>query len=282
MLCIIFVMHIVAIWNLRDDLERTYTLNPSTEVLFIGSSQVGCSIDEDEENRYHLQKLWVSDTITPSFLMRLKELDRRGQLANIKMIAVPFNINSIRAQAARNYLWAWYQELPIAWRYMELLPYSHLRLIQYILCNLRYPFYMHFSENTPERDGLAARPESYRKQMIEMFVRLARNVKPQGTSPDWEEHLLEAYREMNLIAMRHGIRFIVFKAPLLPQYELNLSDDVMYKVSMFEQKLKSVGIEYVAPNIALDSQYFFDDAHLIKSGAKIFTEVLFSTIYAHE
>ena len=125
LLMIIIGMHAVAIWNMQDEVNAVYKIDAATEVLFLGSSQVGCSIDEDEEQIYHLRKLWVSETITPSCLMRLKELERRGQLDGLKTVVVPFNIYSVTSMGKNVYLWAWYLELPVSWRYMDMLPYGN-------------------------------------------------------------------------------------------------------------------------------------------------------------
>ena len=275
LLMVIIGMHAVAIWNMQDDVEAIYTIDPSTEVLFLGSSQVGCSIDEDEDKVYHLRKIWASYTIVPSCLMRLRELERRWQLDHLKTIVVPFNVNSVLAQNKKEYLGAWYRELPVSWRHMDLLPYSRLELSWYILCNLRYPFMMVLAEEPPEREGLASRPEAYRNKMLTTFRQNARETRACGSAPEWEERLFGAYREMNDICKRHGIRFVVYKAPLLPEFERNLPAETQKQVAAYEQRLRDMRIEYVKPQVELDERHFFDDVHLIKSGAKLFTADLF-------
>ena len=276
MLLVIGVMHVIAVWKMQDELEVAYTVAPSTDVLFLGSSQVGCSIAEDPTGR--TKKLWVSDTITPSCLMRLKELERRGQLNRLKTVVVPFNLHSVMAQSERGYLWAWYLELPLSWRYLDMLPYSRLEFAWYMLRNLRFPFRMIVSEFPPERDGLASRPEVYRRKMLAQFQQSAREVQVRGSSPDWESRLFGAYREMDEICRRHGIRFVVYKPPLLPDYERNLPQEALSRIDAYERRLRDMGIEYVKPQPALDGRYFFDDVHLIPSGATIFTAELFRLI----
>ena len=276
MLLVIVVMHVVAVWRMQDELEAVYTVSPSTEVLFLGSSQVGCSIAEDPAGR--IRKLWVSDTIVPSCLMRLKELERRGQLDRLKVVVVPFNIHSVMAQSERGYLWAWYLELPVAWRYLDMLPYGRLDLAWYMLRNLRFPFRMILSEVPPDRDALADRPEAYRRKMLAQFRQTARSAQACGTCPDWERRLFDDYREMDEICRRHGIRFVVFKPPLLSDYERNLPKEALSRIDAYERRLREMGIEYVKPQPALDERHFFDDVHLIRSGADIFTAELFRLI----
>ena len=273
MLLVIVVMHVVAIWRMQDELEAVYTVAPSTEVLFLYSSQVGCSIAEDPTGR--VRKLWVSETIAPSCLMRLKELERRGQLDHLKAVVVPFGIHLVMGQSESGYLWAWYLELPVSWRYLDMLPYGRLDLVWYMLRNLRFPFPMSLSESPPDRQALADRPAVYRKKMLAQFRREAREVQACGTCPDWERRLFDAYREMDEICKRHGIRFVVFKAPLLPDYERNIPEDERNRMFAYEQRLRDMDIEYITPQVSLDERHFFDDRHLVMSSAELFTAELF-------
>ena len=275
LLMIIIGMHAVAIWNMQDEVNAVYKIDASTEVLFLGSSQVGCSIDEDAERVYRLRKLWVSETITPSCLMRLKELERRGQLDGLKTVVVPFSIYSVTSLGKNGYLWAWYLELPVSWRYMDMLPYGKLDLAWYMLCNQRFPFRMWLEEVPPEREALAERPEAYRNKMLLQFRKEAREMRACGSAPGWEERLFDAYREMDDICRRHGIRFVVYKAPLLPAFERNFPAETQAQIAAYEQRLCDMHIEYVKPQIGLDERHFFDSVHLTMPGAKIFTEELF-------
>ena len=280
LLMIIIGMHVVAIRDMQSGVEKIYTLDPSTEVLFLGSSQVGCSIDEDEERVYHLRKLWVSETITPSCLMRLKEFERRGQLNGLKTVVVPFNVNSVTVQTKKGYLWAWYLELPVAWHYMDLLPYGKLDLAWYILCNLRFPFKMLLEEFPPDRKSLAERPEAYRKKVISVFKKDAQSCSGLAGGQDLLDLLFDAYREMDEICRRHGIRFVAFKAPLLPAFERNLPAETQHRIAECEQRLRDMHIEYVKPQVELDERHFFDAVHLTIPGARIFTAELFRLLNA--
>jgi len=278
MLFIIVVMHFAIVWHKQKDIEIAYTIHPSTETLFIGSSQVGCSIDEDYDNKYNLQKLWVSSTITPSFLMRLKELERRGQLEKLKMIVVPFSIHSIFAQSKESYLWAWYQELPVSWRYLNMVPFSYVDFAKYALCNLRFPFRMVLSEKPPIRSGLASRTDGYRAKFYSDIKQLAATRECCGSMPDWEKLLFNSYGEMNEICKRHKIRFVVYNAPIISVYERNLKESVVKQMSAYEERFKNMGIEFIKLPHAINDMYFFDHVHLTQDGAKIFTADLFKCL----
>ena len=96
-----------------------------------------------------------------------------------------------------------------------------------------------------------------------------------GSAPGWEERLFDAYREMDDICRRHGIRFVVYKAPLLPAFERNFPAETQAQIAAYEQRLCDMHIEYVKPQIELDERYFFDNVHLTMPGAKLFTADLF-------
>ena len=100
-----------------------------------------------------------------------------------------------------------------------------------------------------------------------------------GRSPAGGQDLLDllfaAYREMDEICRRHGIRFVVYKAPLLPAFERNLPVQTQDRIAAYEQRLHDMHIMYVKPQIELDERHFFDAVHLTMPGAKIFTEELF-------
>ena len=110
--------------------------------------------------------------------------------------------------------------------------------------------------------------------MLAQFRQTAREAQACGTCPDWERRLFDAYREMDEICRRHGIRFAVFRAPLLPDYGRNLPEEARHRMEAYEKRLRDMGIVYLQPQVELDERHFFDDVHLVKSGAEIFTAEL--------
>lgn len=275
MILVIAVMHIAAMWQLREKVETAYTLDPSCDVLVIGSSQVGCSIDASPE--FHNNVLWVSDTISPSILMRLKELERHGQLDKVKTLVVPFNFISVTSLTMYKYKWAWYQELPVSWRYLDMLPCSTLEFFCFVAGNLRCPLMMHVKDGVPVRDPLTKRPEAYRKKVIDEFVNSANEMTGiRGEIPDWEERFLACYSAMKAVCDRHQIRFVVYQPPLLKQYYDALSPECLSQESELISKLQALGIEYVATPRDYPESLFFDGVHMVISGARQFTEDLYS------
>lgn len=272
---IVIAMHAVVIYRQQALVDEAYTLGKNgADVLFIGSSQVGCSIEESP--RFHNQKLWVSDTISQSFLMRLKELERRDQLKKVKVCVVPFNLFSITSQNEGSFLWAWYQEIPVSWRYLDMLPCGLFQFVRYIACNLRCPFLIHVSDLTSPQDPLIRKPENYRRRMRNGNVAFAKkHTNPKGKLDDWEKRLPDSYAEMQEICARNGVRLIIYKAPLISYFENALPPSCTAKVADLVKRLQGDGMEYVDTGLSLGEESFRDVVHLVRPGASVFTTRLY-------
>lgn len=274
MVLTIIVMHAVQIMSMMGDVNRTFTLKEDQDVLFIGSSQVGCAIVESPQ--FHNRVSWISDTIVQSYLMRLKEYERRGQLKDVKVCVVPFNVFSITAQNKKAFKWAWYQEIAISWRYLDMLPCGRLEFARYIACNLRFPFMIHVQDGPPMRDGLTARPKQFRERFFKGQDAWARSLSQvKGSYPGWEENVFCAYEEMREICNRHQIRFVIFRAPVLPRFDHLIPETGQRMVREWENRFRNSGFEYVDTEHEMPEKYFFDSVHLICDGAELFTEDLY-------
>lgn len=271
---VIVMMHAIKIWSLQADIERAYTIQDNEDVLFIGSSQMGCSIAEAP--RFHNHKIWISDTLSQSFLFRLKELERREKLDKVKVCIVPFHVFSITSQTKKNFQWAWYQELALSYRYLDMLPCGKLEFLYYIACNLRFPFMIHVQDRPPQRPGLAERPPQFRNTFFRSQDSWALSLeKVEGTYDGWELSLLGCYQEMKKICDRHRIRFAVYRAPVLPRFDHLIPQSGQDQVEEWVRRLQAAGIEYVDTPHDIPEKYFFDTIHLIPSGAVWFTEDLY-------
>lgn len=270
----IVAMHAVKIWSMREEIDRAFTLDEKKDVLFVGSSQMGCSIDDSP--CFHNQKSWISDTIAQSFLMRMKELERRGELKKVKVCVAPFHVFLITSQSKNGFMWAWYQEIAVSWRYLDMLPFGKLEFFRYIACNLRFPFMIHVQDTPPKRTGLNDRPAQFLKKFYESNDGWASGLNEvKGAYPGWEENFLSTYREMKQICDRHQIRFVVYRAPVLPRFDHLIPESGQAQIHSWEERLKEAGIEYVDTIHEIPEKYFFDSIHLIPEGARIFTEDLY-------
>lgn len=276
MVLIIVTMHVVVLVRQQSDVDAAYTIKPSQDILFLGSSEFGCSILQHP--KYHNRVLWVSDTSVTSELMRLRELDRRGQLSTVKILMVPFNYTVLRAQNHSTDKWAWYQELAVSWRHLDLLPCGKMTFLAYIASNLRWPFHIHVSDSPPSRISLAERPESWRNDFIRTQCVRPRDDFSKRLPVGWESRLYKTYEEMASICKRHAIRAIAVKPPILPQYDACQLPSSFVLRDEWVKRLSVLGFEYCEADCELDEHDFFDTVHLIPSGSKKYTAALYCAL----
>ena len=278
-LCVFFVvtvvaMHIVDIVRLQSSVDSVYTLTPAQKYLFLGSSQVGCGIEESAN--LHNKVLWVSDTTILHALVRLRELDRRKQLRHVKVVAIPFNFVVLQQYSERTLKWGWYQELPVAYRHFDIYPFSLAGFLGYVASNLRWPFHMVAKSAYPVgRPAIRQRPEAWRQKFLVDSVRSASQMAyGKGCCAGWEEMLKNHLIEMKAICDRHGIRFVVFRMPVLPQFEGAVPDDVLQQEGVWFRFLEGLGCTCVTPNEknAYDDTKFFDTVHFMEPGTAAFAQ----------
>ena len=278
----IIVVHVIAILCMQRDVEDAYAIRPEVKYVFLGDSQVGCSIEEKEENRNKV--LWGSATQVQSWLIRLRELDRRGHLANVEVVLCPFNCQTIAHQTKSVLKWGWYQDMPVSWRYRDLLPCGIIEMIAYSVSNARLPPKFHVSEKPPRgRPSISSQPESWRAAFFEKNDRFAESMDfSKSLVPGWEESLYSALLEMRRICYNKGIRFVVFRMPLLPRFENHISDEGVAATEKCAEVIKSLGIEYVNMDSVYGEDKFCDEAHMAEAGAADFSKALFHKILSKE
>ncbi|MBO7720824.1 MAG: hypothetical protein J6T01_00290 [Kiritimatiellae bacterium] len=219
--------------------------------------------------------IWVSDALTETFLMRLKEFERRGQLGGgVKTVVVPFNFVTFTRQKADSIKWSWYKELPVSVRYLDMLPCSKLEFARYIACNLRYPLPMLLQSGFPKgRTSIARLPERRREKNLSMFENEGRSiVLGKDSLPNWEGRIFGAYREMKEICTRNGTGFAILRMPVLPQYRNATGDDVRELEDEFVKRFRNDGMEVLEVKVDLTAADFFDNVHLVESGRAVLTE----------
>lgn len=270
----IIALHIGTILVCRAEMDGVYRLNPDQDVLFLGSSQMGCAIEESP--RFHNKSIWMSNTISQSCLLRLLELERRGQLENVKVLAMPFHVFSITTQSRFIFEWAWYQELALTWRHLDMLPCTATKFLSFMVSNLRLPLAIHVESKPPSRPGLSSRPKSHQDKFYRNCAAEAERLTTvAGDYEGWERSFYGAHRRIKEICNRHGIRFVLFRAPVLPYFDHRIPESGQAMVEAAVAHLRDMGIEYVDTEHEIPEKYFFDNVHLIKEGATIFTEDLY-------
>lgn len=276
---VVIVLHLWTIWRLQPEVDKMYELSDDQDVLFVGSSEVGCGILEAP--RFHNKVLWISSTSTESFLMRIKELERRNQLAGVKLLVVPFNYTQLPQQTEPIMMWAWYEELAVSWRYLSDAPFSMLSFFPYIMSNLRWPLALHVKDSP--RDGLPAlsgRSARYQSKMRKIIVDDAKISKDYRTRAfrGWERCLDDAFRQMREICRSNNIELVVFRVPLLDYYWDAVPSNVKADEQEWLEKIRGMGLRIVEIPGRYGEDVCYDGRHFTRKGARIITELLYEEL----
>lgn len=273
----IFLLHAWKIMSISSEVRDVYAISADQDVLFIGSSQIGCCIIEDK--KYHNKKLYVENTFFQAFVMRLRELERRGQLANVKTLFLPFNFITLDRQTEDAWQWTYYRELPVSYRYLNDMPIPLFRFVGYIASNLRWPLPLKVvSRDTGSGTAISERPEiwraknlgAFRSQHRPEFAEIdERNFK------DWKHSLRNAILEAEQICKRHNIRFVMVEMPVLPEYEERVKASVKEETAGWVKWIEGQGIEYIHNPSIYGEDMFLDRCHMVEKGALRFMNDLY-------
>lgn len=275
----ILLLHVWSVFSLYGEVDSVYSISDKQDVLFIGSSQIGSHIIEAE--KFHNKKIDVENTLFQDFVMRLRELERRGQLSHLKTVFMPFNFITLDRQTEDSWQWAYYRELPVSWRYLDDMPVPVYKFVCYIASNLRWPLPLKVickeTSNGPAM-AISERPEiwrikngaAFRNQYRPEFDEIdARNF------PGWKDNLRSSILEAKSICDRYNIRFVMVEMPVLPEYEERVKDSVKVETAKWVKWIEEQGIEYLHNPSVYGEDMFLDRCHMVRKGAERFMHDLY-------
>lgn len=272
---IIVGLHIVAIYNLRDEVEEAYTLDPTKDVLFLGSSETGCAIDTSP--RFHNKVMWFSMTTMQSALIRLRELEERGQLSKVNLLFMPFYVRTMGNQTLECLNGAYWKEFYVSWKNFDVYHQPLLSMIVYRMCRLRFPMEFAINEGVPDSPSISSRSDEWRWEYLKKASDYASNIKIDETLVEgWQQSLRATLLEVKEICYRNGIRFILFKSPMMSQCYAYVPQRTVKEFEKWVEWIKLNEIEYIDDFFDGTDDDYRDWVHLSDSGRERFTTLLFS------
>lgn len=261
----------------RSQMHPVYDISIGVKTLFLGSSQMGCSIVEQPE--YENYVLWSSEKTIYSSLARLRELEKRGQLGKIKNCVVYWNLMTLQQQRVEDVNRSWWSEFPVTWNRCADFPSSGWSKLTWAMEHLQWPMDFSVKSLVPDRQYVVAeQSEAWKKNFYDSLTNQVVRFKVADLAPGWREATKHCYLEMARICRAHGIRFIVVGFPMLnaisPFYSAEHHDAVRQIASF----LRENGIEYVPYEGSCDETVFFDDVHMIRRTAEDYTSRLYKLL----
>ena len=278
---LIVVAVVLTVWfdtmvTLRD-VDRAYNLSKDVETVFLGSSQVGCSIVEKPE--YHNYVLWSSEKTIYSSLARLRELERRGQLAKVKNCVVYWNLMTLHQQRPDDINRSWWAEFPVTWNRRADFPSSDWSKFKWAIGHLQWPMNFSVKSSVPDREHVVGEQSAeWKRNFYDELTNTVSRFRVADLTSGWKVATQRCYLEMSRICKAHGIRFVVVGFPMLNTISCHYASDHHAAVREIVEFFQEQGIEYVHYIGPDDETVFFDDVHMIRRTAEEYTARLYQQL----
>ena len=249
------------IWYGQTAVEKAFVAPKGTRILCLGSSHTGCTWQEGDG----VCSIWLNGSAFVFSLMRLKEMERLGQLDGVKYCIVDADYEGLCGRLKRNHVEETFlQSIHYAWRYIVFLPGDKWEYIWAALTWLGHR--RDFKSSLPsgenvyrslsdeKRDGLFKEAES---AILCEAVTSQSVVVANQRALDEMKHLCDAY----------GIHLILFAGPLVNGHPLRGSHrDLLDGWKLF---CKERGVAYWDLRDEMPDELFYDVDHLSLEGRKV-------------
>jgi len=248
------------IWHGQAAVTKAFTIPNGTRVLCLGSSHTGCTWQEGDG----VHSIWLNGSAFVFSLMRLKELERLGQLSEIKYCLVDADYEGLCGRMKEKHVEETaLQSAYFVWRYLEFLSDVEWKYVWAALTWLGHR--RDFKSSLPsggnvykslsdeKRDGLLKEAESA-------------ILSETATSQSVVKMNRKALEEMKRLCDAHGIRLILFAGPLVKGHPLRgLHRDLLDGWKAF---CRERGVEYWDLRDEMSDDLFYDIDHLSTEGRR--------------
>lgn len=263
----IALTYLVMICRGQKQVDSIYALSPGQDVLFIGSSQIGCGARRLP--KYHHKLIWYMTSTFPTFEIHLRELERRNQLKGVKLIVVNLNTQSFQSMRREYFERCWHRALPLFWRYFDGYPTSYLSFVWYSLNHLGEVFQFAVSDTEADHAPITDKTDADLESFFKKTREDAKSRNYDGNISGWESVLRESIARFKAIAEHHGIEVVIVKMPVVSAMQNNLPDFDGQKLDEYVSYCKSIGYIYIDLG-EFEDRFFIDSVHLSSAGSEEF------------
>ena len=282
-ICVLFIIGLryAKLQTLADDLFAT---KEGQHILVLGDSHPDNAFVEVAGNG--IKKLVYSGSPLNISFMRLLELEKRTNLSNIDVCIANIDYTYILE-------WSYKLQIESAWRLMpfcfdklDMLPTSRIEtirgLIDFTCENINeIPPLAQTSGGADASVSIAGHsPEWVRAQVDDAIERHFRRRErhPELFVPDATGRMMETILAFKKLCEQHGIRLILFSAPLSQEYRDGVPDWAKKELRGLVAEIRDEGIEYYDFTEWGRRDWLADSDHLNKTGAEQFTNMFLNDI----
>ena len=265
--------------SLEPMCSQMFHVRPEQKILILGDSHAQCDFLEKPD--FGIKMLVYHSTQMNISLIRLKELERRGGLSGIKLCVLNFCQTTIREWNEEELLESSWRMMPYALRHCEWIFVDRHR----VYLNLMRKMLVSPHDLPPlaadpswRIDGasFADRPADWRRKNVE--GELGRHFGEFKAMKDSRKLQLQTLREINNVCTRHGIKLVLYSAPLTKEYYEGIPDWAKANMEWWKVVVKDMGIPYYDYMQRCGPDMFADCDHLLKSGAERFTDLFYCEV----
>lgn len=248
----------------QNAVKNAFEVPAGTKVLCLGSSHTGCTWQEGDG----VHSVWLNGSAFVLSLMRLKEMERLGQLKGIRCCIVDADYEGLCGRLKEKHIEETFlQSVYYAWRYMEFLPGEKWKYVWSAITWLGHR--RDFKSTTPHEGNIyKGLSEEKRASLVKQAME---ELKTGNDTPiSITEANKRALDEMKHLCDVHGIQVILFASPLVKDHPMRgawrgLLDG--WKTYCQEQN-----VEYWDLRDEMPDELFYDIDHLSDEGRKLISK----------
>lgn len=241
--------------------------------LCVGSSLTGCAIAPSKD--LHVDAIWRFNLPWQFTLMRLKDMEQRGSLRGIRAIVLEAAYSTCSQNHRDQMLEAWLGMLPLSWRYGELLTFSWLERVGYLLQNLQKSYLVRQYVHPDPGLNITQRPQEWVDEKLALQIEGWRTINYEELMcRHWFVSLENACMGIVEVCKRNDIALVAVQYPMPTCYREHLPPEMKCWFGRLLGILEQHGIRHYDYFDKFPDVCFMDTNHLTKKGAEQFTALL--------
>ncbi len=261
---------VVQIVHGQKAVKNAFAVPAGTKILCLGSSHTGCTWQEGDG----VHSVWLNGSAFVLSLMRLKEMERLGQLKGVRCCIVDADYEGLCGRLKEKHIEETFlQSVYYAWRYMDFLPGERWKYIWSAITWLGHR--RDFKSSTP-RDGNIYKGLSEAKK-ASLIKKAAKELRQtDDTSSSITEANKRILDEMKRLCDAHGIRLILFASPLVKDHLMRGEQRGL--LDGWKSYCKEQNVEYWDLRDEMPDELFYDIDHLSDEGRRLISKKYLSCL----
>ena len=255
---------LVQIWHGQNAVKNAFAVPAGTKLLCLGSSHTGCTWQESDG----VHSVWLNGSAFVFSLMRLKEMERLGQLKGIRCCIVDADYEGLCGRLKeKNIEETFLRSVYYAWRYMDFLPGEKWKYVWSAITWLGHR--RDFKSSTPREGNIYEGLSDERRSKL--MNQAAEELKHgDDTSSSITEANKRTLDEMKHLCDAHGIRLVLFASPLVKDHPMRGAWRGL--LDGWKDYCKEQNVEYWDLRDEMPDELFYDIDHLSDQGRKMISK----------